>query len=402
MSGFDINNPIDFAQKVLGAGAGVLANFTGTDPSQWDIQEGSYNGVVFHVFESKQDWSGAVDQIQDAGGRRLVKYMYPYQDGQTTDDLGRAGETFTFNILLHGSRYKSGYIRLFRELQDSEPGLLVHPFRGQLRAKMEDFTIVHESKSRKAMLISLTMVEHNFNAGALEDQAVDNSVKSWLQKALEAFQEIEATLLKVEGTLIFIQAVKNDLLALLESFKGDYSKTLGQMNKSFNNGTSDDIPGLLPTNQGGTQNEDGSQSSTTFQTAASPSDPFQSVPVEGNDETSAPLTVKELEKEVNDRRTEINNILDIFNSSTDAALEFNEDVINFKGIAIRLQRTLEAGKASSRQSVIDFVTPRLMTIREVAFENNLKNDRVVEIEDLNPDLQSFNFIEKDTLMKIPT
>lgn len=403
MSGFDLNNPLDFAQKVVGSAAGLLSNFTSTDPSEWDIQEGSYNGVVFHVFESKQDWLGGVAQVQDSGGRRKVKYMFPYQDGQTTDDLGRAPETFSVNILLHGSNYVQGYARLIRELQRPQPGILVHPVRGRIRCAMESVDLTHESSSRKAMALQITFIEHNFDAGAIFVEDIDQGVKSALQTALEAFAEIENLILKVRGTINFIQAVKNDLIEFINLFNNNYAQTLGRMNATFNESTSDDIPGLLPVNQGGNLGDEGEQKSGVFPTVASASDPFVQVPVETvRQNSSIAKTVKELEEETNTRRSEVNTIISRLESSNASTLEFNEDIINLKGMAIRLQNVLEAGKASSNAFVINYVVPRLMTIREVAFANNVLLDRVNELEELNPELTSFNFIEKDTVIKVPS
>ena len=86
MSKLDLNKPLDFARATMGDLGAVLQTFTGQDAGDWDIQEASYNNVVFHVFASKQIYNGAISQINDSGGRRKVKYQFPYQDGQTTDD----------------------------------------------------------------------------------------------------------------------------------------------------------------------------------------------------------------------------------------------------------------------------------------------------------------------------
>lgn len=401
--GFDLNNPLDFAQKVVGSAAGLLSNFAGGDPSEWDIQEASYNDVVFHVFESKQDWSGGVGQVQDSGGRRKVKYSFPYRDGQTTDDLGRAADTFSINVILHGTNYLQGYARLFRELNKPQPGILVHPVRGRIRCTLEEYQITHESTQRKAMTLQLTFIEHNFDAGTIAVQEIDRSVKSALQTALEAFAEIENLILKVRGTINFVQAVKNNLIDFINLFKNNYAQTLGRMNGTFNQGTSDDIPGLLPANLGGNLGDGGVSTGDTFPAASSPSDPFQQVPVSTvRENSSIARTVKELEEETNARRAEINRIIRTLESNLNSSLEFNEDIINLKGTAVRLQQVLETGKASSNAFVIDYVVPRTMSIREVAFANNVNLERVNEIEELNPDLTSYNFIAKDTLMKVPS
>src|SRR5690606_86516 len=102
MPGLDIGNAADFSRIAQGTLGNLVDLFGGRDPRDWDIQEASYNGVKFHVFElstifngvKKVNWNGGLSNVTDQSGRRKVIFKYPYVDGQTTDDLGREGETF--------------------------------------------------------------------------------------------------------------------------------------------------------------------------------------------------------------------------------------------------------------------------------------------------------------------
>ena len=132
MSRFDLGSSADFSRLTQQSLGSVSQLIDGRDPGLWDLLEGSYNGVLFHVFRSKVDWQGALSQIQDAGGRRKVKYQYPYRDGQTTDDLGRKPGSFTMEIVIHGLRYMRGLAALEREFDKPTPGTLIHPIRGQM------------------------------------------------------------------------------------------------------------------------------------------------------------------------------------------------------------------------------------------------------------------------------
>jgi hypothetical protein len=354
------------------------------------------------VFESKVNYQGALSQIQDQGGRRLTRYTFPYQDGQTTDDLGRKGQTYVLNILFFGNRYLQGYKALFKELQQAEPGDLIHPVFGLVTCKMEDFTIMHESQSRKAMAIQLTLVEHNFTINDLDTIAEDDSSKSAIAAALQVFEDIDAMILKVQGTLVFLQSVKASVLALINNFKANYAKLLGKMNTTFNpRGSSQDIPALVPVNNGGLQDANGNTVGSTFRTVASPDDPFQAVPLdEVADNSNTALAVAQLEKEVNNRRDEINVLIQALSVTTLSCLEFNQQIIDLKVAAVRLQDILEKGRKSSKATLKTYVVPRLMTIREVAFENGIDVNQVDQVELLNPELGSVNYIPKGTVMRL--
>lgn len=403
MSKFDLNSPTDFVRAVAGSGASALQGIQAQleNPQDWDIAEGSYNGILFHVFQSAPGYQAGLDNIQDTTGRRLTKFQFPYQDGQTTDDLGRMGASYTFSVLLHGNNYLNAYIRLKREIDNVEPGELIHPVLGEITAKLEELTVQHRSDSRKSMMLSLTFVEHSFDTPeiALTD---DVSVKSALSRAVQAFAEIDAALVNIDATILFVQSVKNSITALVESFKGNYARTLSSMNASFNNTGSEDIPGLLPVNQGGTLNEDGTFASDEFRFASSPNDPFQSAPIDQlRAEEANVFTVQEIENQVNQRREEVNNIINQLEQTNESSLEFRQDILNFKGIAFRLKDILERGRQSSRLRTISYTTPRLMTVREVAYAVGINNNRVDEIELLNKELDSLNFIPKGTELKVP-
>jgi hypothetical protein len=398
MPGVDLGSASGFAKATLSSVAGLLSEFTGRDPGVWDILEGSYNGVLFHVFQSKETYSAAVGQIADSGGRRKVKYQFPYKDGQTTDDLGRKPESFNVNVVLHGNDYMRGFQKLMRELDKATPGDLVHPIRGRMRVVPEDWQITHTSEQRKAVALQITFIEHNFSVGDVR-QLKDPTVKGALAKALDALKAVDRAITNIEGAVIFANNLKTSITSGLADFKAGYAKVLGRMNKSFNQGGSVDIPGLLPVNEGGNGSTGG-----TFPTVASPSDPFSSVPVaEISATVTAALAVEQLTKEVNQLRADIEESIATIEAGADGAgaLEFYSEILGLKTSAILLQEVLETGVASSQARIIEYRVPRLMSLREAAFVNGLDVNRVSEIDLLNPDLDSTNYVPKGTVLKVP-
>ncbi len=451
MPKFDISDLADFSRITQGAIGNVNSLLGGRDPKEWDLQEASFNGVKFHVFGlSKQNifsalsgqtgesektvWEGAVSRFSDFSGRRKVKYSFPYKDGQTTDDLGRKGESFEVDALIFGPRYKTGYNRLLAEFAKPTPGKLVHPVRGELDCVIEDVTHVHQHDQRKAVSLRITFTEHNFNVGSI-NVLNDTSVKSALTSALEVFKIIDRAISRVESAILFARGVKNLINSLLAVYKRDQARTLTRMNQTFNTkGGSTDIPALLPFNIGGSgiatssiggtsngtvsgstgssggssSGSSGSSSSSSivadenFVVVRSVSDPFNGIPVADLTSTTAvAIAITELTKETQALRDQATAIIQAI-ADSGGSLELYDVVIELRQTTILTQTVLEKGAASSNSRILNFTVPRIMSLREVANLNGISPNRIEELDILNPDLLSMNYVAKGTIVKVPS
>lgn len=407
MSRFDLGDAGDFQRLTMGSAAGVLQTLSlaGRDPSKWDILEASYlseqstkdsggtaQPVLFHVFQSKSEYQAGLSKIADQGGRRKVKYVYPYKDGQTTDDLGRTPETFTVDAIIHGQRYLTGLRALLTELNKPTPGDLIHPVRGRKRVVVESFNISHQSDSRKAAVIQITFTEHSFDLIDFERKINDTSVKNALTKALEFLSKIDGIITNVLGAALFLTSLKNQIVQGLQDYKNRFGTSLTRLNKTFNTSGSVDIPGLLPTQQ----------ETLTFPTIISPSDSQATLPIDQtSEELASALAVDAMTKDVIATRAQLSAVIDLL-STGKGSLEFYDDILTLKQSGVDLQNALERGIASSRTRIVDYTVPRLMSLREICFANGIPVERVVEVDQLNPDLLSTNYVAKGTTVRVPT
>jgi prophage DNA circulation protein len=422
MSNFDLGNAADFSQITGGALTDVGKAF-GFNPSDWDIREGSYNGVLFHVFKSKADWNGALSRISDIGGRRKVKYQFPYLDGQTTDDLGRKPGHFDLDVLIFGKNYLKCLNALEAEFNKPTPGELVHPVRGKITCAVEDVEITHQSDQRKACALRITFIEHNFTVGSIT-QLTDSTLKGALSAALAVFAQVDRAINEVDGALLLARGIKNLIKSLLSSYKKASATTLTNINVSFNKkGGSSDIPALLPVNLGGTGKATSTTGGTTtavgtggssaqtgsstvastqnFVTVRSISDPFNGIPVADLSPSAAQaLAVPQVTKQVQDLRDQLATILQAIEASP-AALELFDTAISLRQTAVLIQTALERGVAQSNAHITDFTVPRVMSIREVCWANGLSPERSEDVDILNPDLESVNMIAPGTVVKVP-
>lgn len=405
MSRFDINNANDFKALTLGgiAGAAQALSSLGRNPAEWDIQEGSYGHdssiVLFHVITSKSDYQAALPTISDIGGRRKVKYKFPYVDGQTTDDLGRKPESFDFEILIHGQRYLDGLKKLLKEFDDPRPGTLVHPVRGTLIVAVEDVQIVHSQEKRKAASLKVVFIEHNFTIGDIK-ASKDVSVKGALSALLDAFSAIDKAITNVLGAVQFALSLRQQIAQLIADYKNQYTTTAQTINSSFNTRGSADIPGLLPVNQGGTGSPG---TGATF--------PLTGSTIDDTAQNTLPaVAANDVAKQVNASRATLASLIQQIQSMGNApgdagtgpgSLFFHDTILDLKTGGVLLQDAFEKGVASSQAQVIDYVTPREMSLREIAFANGLSPNRFSDIFILNPELDSVNSVPPSTKIKVP-
>lgn len=405
MGKFDLNSPTDFARLTLSGAGSILQLFTGRGESEWRIEEAAFwhdprNKVVFHVFKSATDFNAAVSSVVDQGGRRNAKFLFPYQDGQLTEDLGRTPETFELDVLIFGDNYLRAFNNLMRRLNDPRPGTLQHPVRGELTCKMESYTITHASEARKAVAIRLTMVEHSFN-GVFTFKRVDPSAPGALQKLTSAFSKIEAAINAVEGTINAVRTVKNLIIQNLNEYKFFFARVGRDMNATFNAGN--DIPALLPTQDGGIQLDDGDFSDTGQAPVVSPNDPLANLPSQYIDGTlGTALATEQIQKNIEQARQNLSVVIAQMEAINNGlgALEFYSQIIGLKETALDLQDAYEKGKASSNVKLIEFITPREMSLREVAYANGIPVDAADQIWLLNPELLSTNYIAPGTKLRV--
>jgi ubiquinone biosynthesis protein UbiJ len=265
--------------------------------------------------------------------------------------------------------------------------------RGPLTVVPEDWQLTHVHESRRAVQLSITFSEHNFTVGETADTK-DSSVKSALTKALEAIQSIENAILQVTGAISFGQQFVSKVTGLLSNFKANYAKFLGNSNARFNGGSASDIPALLPVNQGGSLNTDTGE----FET-----DKFQTAALALNATATVALEIEQLKKDVNALRSQLADILAELKGASNGrgALEFHQNILELREAGIRAQEVLEKGIQASQPRLINYVVPRLMSIREVAFLNGLPLEDIDTIDKLNPEIGSVNFLPKGTKLRVP-
>jgi prophage DNA circulation protein len=151
----------DSAQD-LGNGIGLGSGFkTGLASSaDWKdtLRPVTFKGVVFPT-----------TQVKDSSGRKLVKHVYPYRDGQELVDLGRTALTINISAIFVNEPflvsafgkdlYPGRYAKLIDAINEGTSGELVHPVFGSLTAACESYNDTTQATEINTVRLELTFVE---------------------------------------------------------------------------------------------------------------------------------------------------------------------------------------------------------------------------------------------------
>ncbi len=110
---------------------------------------GSWRAVPF--------WVEAAHSLQ--GGRRLAVHELPERDDALVEDLGRKTRRFQVEFVGLARDYFSWRDEMREALEEPGPGDLSHPYLGELRVHVEDFTLTEDPRELGLFRVDATFVE---------------------------------------------------------------------------------------------------------------------------------------------------------------------------------------------------------------------------------------------------
>lgn len=124
----------------------------------------SFRGATFHV-----------ESAETSHGRRQAVHEHAQRDVPYTEDLGRKAREFSVTGYLIGADYHTSRDALIKACEQSGPGQLVHPYRGELTVVCRGLSVSESSQDGGMCRVSLTFLE----AGqASFPRSVTNSVNA--------------------------------------------------------------------------------------------------------------------------------------------------------------------------------------------------------------------------------
>lgn len=407
---------------------------------KWNLTEGTFivgtESVKFffetpNVEEAKKGKT-AVDQIADSGGRRIARYEYPYRDGQRLKDLGRKGETFTFNIKFFGDQYQQRFQEFLKIVNTDQAGQLIHPVRssmlappagqqgpsspqGTITCRFESYEFMHRHDEWNAVTIKAVFVEDQTDqllALSKQPISVDSELRDSLQRVIDRQKLITDSLFQVGAVLrlpaAFINAanqrvasISAQIYSILGALGATYaprSATTNVVAQAINIGIS-----VANLNSGSVQDGNGSTELSrlppVFQVGF---DPASIDTIQAN--IQAFIAANQIPPQqavfvANQIRQSITAAIN------DIEANYGNDgsdmIVAYREMANAVQSAVEASVAAQQTQVRLLITDRFHSIRSLAFSIGFSPDRGNEIELLNPFLASVNYIPRGTSVIVP-
>lgn len=117
------------------------------------LRAASFRGVPFFV-----------DNVESKFGRRSVLHEYPLRDKPFVEDLGRKARAFTVEAIIlatprTGNDYMGARDALIDAIEKPGPGLLVHPYLGELRVSITEAGLKESTAEGGKATFTLTCIE---------------------------------------------------------------------------------------------------------------------------------------------------------------------------------------------------------------------------------------------------
>lgn len=424
---FNLNNTLSFAQatnsvpsNTIALAASILSNLSGK--TTWQISEASFDGVKFHTFQNNENYNAALPSMQDANSRRKAIYKFPYVDGQTTVDLGLDGESWTFDCMFFGKYYLDGWQAFFNKLTTTTtPKTLVHPVRGNFSAVPLKWQFMYSSDRYMAIMVRVEFIEHNFNIASTSAAATSGlqgflnqvqqalaPVKDHINRAITTLNQMNNDVATVVNLLTTPQNILSAALAAPAAFRSAiladmanitnlFGLRLLRLNSTYNAGNSIDIPAAVTVNSGGTAAITGAQVANAVSVGINPNSQGINVPLTSS---VTPYTTQEAVQDVNSYADQVNAMISSIQANGQELLMY-QTILDYQASIIALQNIVAAGVKSQQPQIINYVLPRDMSLREVAFVNGLTPDFLPQLDQMNPDLDSVNNVVQGTLVQVP-
>jgi prophage DNA circulation protein len=142
-------------------------------------------------------------------GRRVVRNLYPGRDNKGTQDLGLDRGPIKITGIITGGDYLSTASDLEAALEQAGPGLLVHPWRGQLNVILTQRSPFHyDAREIRKITFTATFEEFQAPAPAAAD-TLAASQDAWEDLQDDAQSLISAVLTAALLTLAAVSAVES-------------------------------------------------------------------------------------------------------------------------------------------------------------------------------------------------
>lgn len=164
-------------------------------------QKGSFRGVPF-----------STQSHERSGGRRVAIHEMPSRDEPTLEDLGRKAREFSIECHVVGADYRDGRDKLIDALEAEGPGLLVHPWHGQMMVAALEYTNSESTDEGGICRFSIRFGEAGLPAPAPVSVAAGSDGAAAADAAEAAAPEAFAKDFSIDGVAGWVEDSASDLV----------------------------------------------------------------------------------------------------------------------------------------------------------------------------------------------
>lgn len=113
------------------------------------LRDGKFRGVAFTC----------MPESRGSGGRRQAVFEYPQREDGDTEDMGRKLRRYACELIVLGPEYMRARDALLSALEAPGPGLLVHPWQGELWVSVDSFDYVETTREGGKVTFSVQFIE---------------------------------------------------------------------------------------------------------------------------------------------------------------------------------------------------------------------------------------------------
>lgn len=123
-----------------------------------------------------------VPSESESGGKKVAIHEYPGTSDRFVEELGRRLPTFNVTAILHGLNVVQQRDRFTATLVSDGPGILIHPYLGQVRVSVVDYTVRTSDTSLGQVIYDIEFVQTrerlSLQAFSIGPSAVFSSAKT--------------------------------------------------------------------------------------------------------------------------------------------------------------------------------------------------------------------------------
>lgn len=182
-------------------------------------------------------------------GRRQAVHEAAQRDIPYTEDLGRKSREFSITGYLLGKEYDVAREDLITVCEQAGPGVLVHPYRGELTVVCRGLTVSESSDEGGKCTLSMTFLEAgeasypsakvdsvnaiSAKAGEVTEASKENFVADFLTKGYPSFVA-EAATTQIKGLSDFLSSPEFIVSSDIQAVSDYYDKVKGIGSDAFN------------------------------------------------------------------------------------------------------------------------------------------------------------------------